>query len=369
MKFKPLLIKTCKGFPCFDNRVSMKPVESAADHLVYATLLLMPVFSAVLLGWLIRARGRAVVRAWLVLCVNLLVLFVLLTTALAAAETYYRFAVDTTDSFGLTRMTLRWFHRHWRSNRAGYRDSLLDYPTRRIPGVRRITFLGDSFTAGHGVADVEARFANRLRKETHWDIHVPADVGYDTGHELQIAKGLLQQNYEFEDVVLVYNLNDIGDLSPAWKAASQRMSSERPPGLIRHSYFLNTIYFRLKGRLDRDVSNYCQSLVQCYDGPLWEQQQQRLLELKNLVEKHGAHFRVVTFPFLQHLGPAYEYRDVHARLARFWRDAAVPQLDLLELFEACRSEPLTVNGHDAHPNELAHALAATAIQEFLEKAR
>jgi hypothetical protein len=117
------------------------------------------------------------------------------------------------------------------------------------------------------------------------------------------------------------------------------------------------------------VSNYCQSLLQCYDGLLWEEQQRRLKTLRDLVEGRGGHFLVVTFPFLQHLGPGYEFRAVHAKLGKFWQELGVPQLDLLGLYEAHRSEKLTVNAHDAHPNAQAHALAAGAISEFLAQNR
>jgi len=45
----------------------------------------------------------------------------------------------------------------------------------------------------------------------------------------------------------------------------------------------------------------------------------------------------------------------------------VPQLDLLELYEAHRGERSPSTAHDAHPNAYAHALARRAIGEFLDK--
>jgi hypothetical protein len=76
---------------------------------------------------------------------------------------------------------------------------------------------------------------------------------------------------------------------------------------------------------------------------------------------------VLTFPFLQHLGPGYEFRAVHAKLGKFWQELGVPHLDLLDLYEAHRNETLMVNAHDAHPNARAHALAAEAISDFVRK--
>jgi hypothetical protein len=85
------------------------------------------------------------------------------------------------------------------------------------------------------------------------------------------------------------------------------------------------------------------------------------------VETNGGHLLVVTFPFLQHLGPDYEFGQVHVKLDKFWRELGIPHLDLLGVYEAHRHERLTVNSHDAHPNANAHALAGEAINDFIQK--
>jgi hypothetical protein len=348
----------------------MKAAANWADNITYVVFLLLPVLSGGLLLRLVRSWGRAgrPKKGPVVTRANLVLFIFLLSLVLAGAETWYRFAVDTTDSFGRTQINQRWFDRHWKLNQMGYRDCVTVYPLERAPGKRRITFLGDSFAAGHGVTDVEDRFANRIRNRGEDEVHVWADLGYDTGHHIQLVEGLIAKGYQFDKVVLVYTLNDIGDLSPEWKAMAEAIrSAPPPPFLIRHSFFLDTWYYRFKARLNPDISNYCQSMLQYYDGPLWEAQQRRLKTLRSLVESHGGRFLVVTFPFLQHLGPGYEFRAVHAKLGKFWQDLGVPHLDLLDLYEAHRDETLMVNAHDAHPNVRAHVLAAEAIQDFVRK--
>jgi hypothetical protein len=81
----------------------------------------------------------------------------------------------------------------------------------------------------------------------------------------------------------------------------------------------------------------------------------------------GGRLLVVTFPFLQALGPDSEYRPIHERLAAFWRSAGVPHLDLLHLFEGHPPEEITVSARDPHPNEQAHAMAAEAISAFVDE--
>jgi hypothetical protein len=101
------------------------------------------------------------------------------------------------------------------------------------------------------------------------------------------------------------------------------------------------------------------------DGPIWDQQKQRLLAFRNLVQANGGRLAVVTFPFLHALGPHYDYRSVHQRLDAFWHEAKVPHLDLLPLYEHLKREQLTLNSFDAHPNEYAHALATPVIEKFV----
>jgi hypothetical protein len=52
-------------------------------------------------------------------------------------------------------------------------------------------------------------------------------------------------------------------------------------------------------------------------------------------------------------------------LNRLWDNLQVPHLDLLPVYAGFDSSALTVNAHDAHPNELANKLAAEAINRVL----
>src|SRR5690349_142254 len=90
---------------------------------------------------------------------NLLVLIFLLSVIVLSGEIYCRFCRDTTDSLNYTKASVRWFERHWQTNSAGCRDDL-EYAVEIPRGRRRITFVGDSFTAAQGVKNIEDRFGN-----------------------------------------------------------------------------------------------------------------------------------------------------------------------------------------------------------------
>jgi lysophospholipase L1-like esterase len=333
-------------------------------------LLLFPMVTGGLL-WLFLARvsvGERRGRALRLVTANVLVLLFLGSVVFAAGEGYYRFIYDTTDSFSYSKASQRWFRRYDRRNAAGFRDDV-EYADRIERGKRRITFLGDSFTIGHGVKNVEDRFVNRLRRaHPEWEVHALAELGWDTGDELATLRAHVARGYQVDRVVLVYCLNDVADITPEWGQTIQRILADQPTRghwVRRHSYFIDTLYHRLKVWTEPDMRSYFQFVRAAYRGPIWAQQQKRLIELRDAVAAAGGTLAVVTFPFLHALGPDYEYQFVHDELDRFWREQQVPHLDLLATYRHLPPRALIVNRWDAHPNEHAHKLAADALERFL----
>jgi hypothetical protein len=299
---------------------------------------------------------------------NALVLSFLCAIVVLLGEIHFRFVFDSTDSFALTKTTKRWFTRHFETNQSGFRDTV-DYLRKAPDGIRRVTFLGDSFTVGHGVANVEDRFSNRIRAmRPDWEVHVLASPGWDTERELEIMKLYSDQGSQVDLVVLIYCLNDIADIVPEWQEILSRVYGSPKPGyLAEHSYFFNTLYYRWKATHDPEISNYYDFVLENYEGPVWGMQQRRLRALRDFVDAQGGQLLVVTFPFVHNLGQDYPYRSVHARLDEFWRGLDAPHLDLLSAFEAHPSAKLVVNSYDAHPHERAHALAAESIAAFIDE--
>jgi hypothetical protein len=310
-------------------------------------------------------------RVWLQLVTgNALVLLFLGSLVFLGGEIYYHFLHDESDSFNYTKSSARWGARHWRANAQDFRDDVnceLQIPA----GKRRISFLGDSFTAGHGVKNVGDRFANRIRAANpKWDVQVLAYGGWDTPAEVEFMERVIGAGAQLDQVVLIYCLNDISDLVPEWPAVLARIfdDSLSQNWLVRNSYFASTVFYRWKARRDPDMASYYHFVVSAYGGPIWDEQKNQLSALRDLVESKGGHLLVVTFPFLHApLDDTYEYRFVHQRLAEFWRGLKVPHLDLLTVYEGLPPRKLVVNRFDAHPSEFAHKLAAEAIQKFLNE--
>jgi hypothetical protein len=320
----------------------------------------------------LRARGAAP-RTWRTLVAgNALVLALLLSVAAFGGEIWFRFFYDATDSFDATRASSRWFERHYKLNSDSFRDDV-EYDLGPVPaGRRRVTFVGDSFTAGQGVADVSDRFANRVRAaRPNWDVQVFAINGWDTGPELEFLEHRIPEytkgRYGFDEVVLVYCLNDVCDIVPGMSELGRRIAKAHERGPIsRASWLADMLRFLWVSSTDDEIRGYFPQVQTAHSGAVWERQKARLTEMRDFVASRGGRLAVVTWPMLHRLGAGYPFRDTHERLDAFWKSAGVAHLDLLGAFEGRSASDLVVGRFDAHPNEEANRIAAQAILPFLD---
>lgn len=302
---------------------------------------------------------------------NAAVLLFLLSLGLLAGEVYFRFIFDTTDSVNFTRVSRRWFARYWNTNgnrnSTGVRDNV-NYEPLVPAGKRRVSFLGDSFTAGQGIKNIEDRFVNRIRAHrADWDIHMFADLGWDTDTEVEFVKRITADGYQLDNVVLVFCLNDVSDLMPQWMNAVQVGSREisQAGWLIENSYFVNFLYAHWKIMRNPYTKDYYSFIGDGYRGDIWNKEMQQLRELRDVIQSHGGKLMVVTFPFVNAVGPNYAYAAIHKQLDDFWKAENVPHLDLLPVYNDQPGTKLTVSRFDAHPNEFANQLATDAIEKFV----
>jgi hypothetical protein len=229
-----------------------------SEPLSFVLFLLVPLaFGGLLRLFFRRPRGSR--DSWpRLIAGNLLVFLFLLSLLFVAGETYYRFVCDASDAVNYTKVSARWFQRYWIRNAIGFRDNL-EYSLAIQPGKRRVSFVGDSFTAGHGIKSVEDRFANRIRAaHPGWEIHVLALLGADTEEENGLLEKCLREGYQLDQVVLVYCLNDVADLLPEWKdmMKSVRTDFRSKNWFVQHSYLVNTLYYRWISTHDPQLRNY-----------------------------------------------------------------------------------------------------------------
>ena len=342
---------------------------AAAFVNAFAAFVLLPVSAGLFTIWFYRAQTHVPgVASWpAIVAGNALLLAFLVSLGFLALETYYRFIYDQTDAMGMTLVSYAWSTRHVRTNSFGLRDNI-DYNYALTPGRRRITFVGDSFTVGNGIKNVDDRFVNRIRRlHPEWEVHAAAKPGLDTSNEVELMHNLTVSNgYRLDQVVLVYQINDIGELMPGWVEGYKRIVADqfRQSWLCRNSYVVNLLYLRWLLRRSSYMQKYYDEVEDAYKGPLWERHKIAMLAFANMTRIRGGRLLVVTFPYMD---TGMRFKPVHDQLSQYWKQRGIPHIDLLPIFSNIPPAKLVVNAHDGHPNEYAHALAAQAIDEFLKR--
>ncbi|MDB5386000.1 MAG: hypothetical protein JWM11_1646 [Planctomycetaceae bacterium] len=293
--------------------------------------------------------------------------------ALTVPELWYAFGVDRTDSFNSSNISQRWFHRHVQLNPQGFRDQAPF--TRLIPaGRRRIVFVGDSFTYGHGLEHVTDRFSDRVGTELEREApgkFVVANLGipgFGTNDMVPLwQQKVLQTGSQADIAIYTICLNDIEWFAKDNLEQNAQIERLKPSFfLFRDTYFYNQFYLRLQLLRKPEIRDYYGYVQEYYRGPPWEKMRTALSEYHELLSQNHTELRLVIFPFLHNLGPDYPFRDAHLRILEFARSKQIPILDLDPILTPHVTEGLTVNRFDAHPNRRAHELTAEAmIQKLL----
>lgn len=344
---------------------------------VLGLLLWLAAMGGAFVGLLRARRRRRRISArlrWVNLGLSIWMCLALVT----ACEMGFAFFVDRSDAFNTTNIARRWtsLHIDAERNAMSFRDSREFEKT--IPaGTRRICFVGDSFTMGHGIVNMADRFSDRVAAQLeteHPGKYVVANIA-DLGLEIAQIEGrvgaILNEGYQVDMVIYVICLNDIeyyadrlSDISPTIDPQKQQKPA-KPFFLISETYFLNWLYYRIVQVADAQTRGYYDRLKDAYDSPAWEPFRSHLDQLDASCRAHHAELRIVIFPFLHNLGPDYPFLAAHAKIVAYCKQKNVRVLDLEPVLREHAGERLTVNAFDAHPNERAHAIAAHAILKDL----
>lgn len=257
-------------------------------------------------------------------------------------------------------------------NERGFRDRTF---APKPEGVRRVVFVGDSFTEGQGVRDgdtlvraLEPRLqAPGVRVET-WNLGIRA-------HDLPEIADRVRDAVELRADVVVYAmvLND-GERDPGLAARWPRVNdaimvreSERPPlaDASRLFGFFWTRFERLK--TSRETIAWYREIYSEANRDGWLRTRGDLLRMRAEAERSGAAFGVALWPLMVGLESVdvYPFLDAHEQIRQGCERASIPFVDLLPALLGRRSSDYWVHESDLHPNEVANARAAGQLQNFV----
>ena len=182
-----------------------------------AMLIWLVVLAALFYGLLrYRQRCRRLARRlWLS---NAGLSLAMLLAVFTAGELGFACFADFSDTFNITNVSKRWLvlHIDKERNNEGFRDR--EPFTKFIaPGKQRIVFLGDSFTAGHGIKNIDDRFTDRIaawleaKQPGKYVVANLGEPGYEASQIEGLAKALLLSEHKSDVnmIVYIYNINDI----------------------------------------------------------------------------------------------------------------------------------------------------------------
>jgi lysophospholipase L1-like esterase len=337
-----------------------------SDYLLWWTCF----FSLVLHTWcFFRFFPRTRYRKLGLVLGNGLVLACLLGAVAMAGESYFRFVAVETDAFGVSLPARRWFALNTKYNSEAFRDK--EWSPTKGPGVRRIAFLGDSFSYGWGIKNTADRFPDQI--QSRFDKVRPGAVevmnigrpGWATGMQIEQI-GKLIPRYDIDEVVLCYVLNDLEDLIPRGEGPDPT----RPPVPtlidIDSSPLVDYLYRSLWLPRVPSVRGYQAWLAAGYADPrVWEMQVKRLRWLTAMCRDRGVALRVVILPYIRVDDTQLDRKAIHKQLRTTLEAMNVEVVDLLPTIADKDWRDLIVNRNDAHPNETAHALFADAIWQAI----
>ncbi len=233
---------------------------------------------ALFVAALLRARRRSHQAPRRMRAVNAGLSLAMLLATLTAGELAFACFADFSDTFNISNVSKRWLALHIdaEKNQNGFRDR--QELTTYVPGgKKRIIFLGDSFTAGHGIRRMEDRFTDLIAAQFEREqpgkfvVANMALPAYDALMITHLAQDeLLQKHYDMACCVYVYNLNDVDTFDPHTAAALQAIQSSEPTFfLFRDTYLLNWLYFRFVAFRSQGAQSYYENLRQSYESEPW----------------------------------------------------------------------------------------------------
>jgi lysophospholipase L1-like esterase len=255
----------------------------------------------------------------------------------------------------------------------GWRDQ--EHALTRPAGTVRLLGLGDSYLWGQGVhrEDVVLNRLARLLEEAHPGVPVEsintARMGSNTVDQLALLvnRGL---DYQPHLVIVHFVPNDV---EPDLSAQGPKLEFFReytalyqtPDRLSEHSRLWGWLRQRAAGALR--ARRYVREAVASFrpENPGWRRARQALLGIRDACDRGGADLLLVIFPFFHELDGDYPFQGIHDTVRRHAETQGIAVLDLRDRYRTFRGPELWVHPTDQHPNELAHALAARAIAEYL----
>lgn len=244
----------------------------------------------------------------------------------------------------------------------------------------RIACLGDSHTFGHGVEDdetwpahlqrlLDVRFPERRIEVLNCGVN-----GYDTvQEELWLEAAVL--DYAPDLVLLQFYVNDAASRRPDRSSHGVRdfwldLTAPRRDdwvGTLREvSRFADVVLDGIYRRRGLTLYSAMRSGPYLEGGEGWIAARESIVRMRDTLTERDIAFGFALYPFLVRRGGAMTSRPAFEVVRSFAEGEGIATLDTEPAFDGHDADDLRLSMHDYHGNELAHAIFAGAVADWLE---
>lgn len=255
-----------------------------------------------------------------------------------------------------------WHQWYWGNpNSAGFRDSeqnLKDWT---------ILFIGDSFTAGHGIKKRKDRTSNivgdslvNISKE--YSVINLGENGADTRKMKSNLEYFLQSAKEKPShIVLQYLGNDINGIAEEFgldRSSVKNPYEELPKPIrfvIKSSFLLDFIYWKIPS----DDNSYLNYYSRAFNSPIAEAHFKEIENLVELANENAPNVIFVIYPFLTDVNLSEKLYV--QKIENLLKEKNVEVINVCDLIQDVPTKELIVNKMDGHPSKLVNKILADEL--------
>ena len=296
------------------------------------------------------------------LVANLSTLFIMVVWLLGLLEIVFMYVPQSHEG-ALSKASQIWFSKYWPPmTPEGYRDK----PKTDTTGKTKILFIGDSFTAGHGLKTVEERFSDQVAQKMGTDKVVAYNLGI-SGSDTRDEFNRLQKFPVKPDIlVLQYFLNDVASAAQDGKltlSELQPYNDIKTPALgslVMRFYFPNFIYWQFPHTPPASIVDFVKKSYT--DTTILNPHLRDLKQFVDYAKTNNAKLYVVMIPFLQNLDNSNAYTKP---IEAFFEQNNVPMVRVSAFIGQVPSKERIVGKNDGHASASVNALIASNLYDLI----
>lgn len=307
----------------------------------------------------------------------IIVLLIIISTITMIEFVFRNYVAVTSERPTLVRNN--WLKKYWLINSMGYRD--FDYSSEELKNKKIILIVGDSVTAGYGIKDYKNRYPDILQEKigSKWQIINISQPGWNIQEKI---RGILSypDKERVKLIIIQYYFDDLRSEifnycgEPPIKDTDWSIPESCFYTIVRKSYFINYIYWRLYEVTYLFRKNQIRKLFSYLDcekdnrGKISNDFFYNVKDVIDLCEKDKIKLVVLNVPLLEFKG------EIRHKINNLWEGIQttfvknnIPTIDMTSQYNEYNVSSLRVNSSDSHPNEKAHKIIADCLFYELTK--